>query len=138
MRAIVVLVVFGWIWRGSRDMRGLVRLMVAVVVLAGVGSGERRMVEGGAIPVVFVHGNGDDAAKWIGVIWLWESNGYPKDRLYAIRFTNPSARTDDTKEEPSRSSTAFAESELSAFVDRRCWPRRIAARWRWWGAAGVG
>ena len=99
-------------------MRGLVRLMVAVMVLVGVGSGEARMVEGGAMPVVFVHGNGDDAAKWIGVIWLWESNGYPKDRLYAIRFTNPSARTDDTKEEPSRSSTAFAESELSAFVDR--------------------
>ena len=76
------------------------------------------MVEGGAIPVVFVHGNGDDSAKWIGVIWLWESNGYPKDRLYAIRFSNPSARTDDTREEPSRSSTAFAASELSAFVDR--------------------
>ncbi len=76
------------------------------------------MVEGGAMPVVFVHGNGDDSAKWIGVIWLWESNGYPKDRLYAIRFTNPSARSDDTQEEPSRSSTAFAENELSAFVDR--------------------
>ena len=76
------------------------------------------MVQGGAMPVVFVHGNGDDSAKWIGVIWLWESNGYPKDRLYAIRFTNPSARSDDTREEASRSSTAFAESELSAFVAR--------------------
>ena len=92
--------------------------MIAVVVLVGVTSGEGRMVDGGAMPVVFVHGNGDDSAKWIGVIWLWESNGYPKDRLYAIRFTNPSARTDDTREEPSRSSTAFAENELSAFVDR--------------------
>ena len=90
--------------------------MVAVLVLAGVGWGQGHAE--GPIPVVFVHGNGDDSAKWIGVIWLWESNGYPKDRLYAIRFTNPSARSDDTREEPSRSSTAFAESELSAFVDR--------------------
>ena len=98
-------------------MRGLVRLMVAVVLLAGVGWAQGAAAEG-PIPVVFVHGNGDDSAKWIGVIWLWESNGYPKDRLYAIRFTNPSARSDDTREEPSRSSTAFAERELSAFVDR--------------------
>ena len=92
--------------------------MVAVMVLVGVGSCQGAAAAQSPIPVVFVHGNGDDAAKWIGVIWLWESNGYPKDRLYAIRFTNPSARSDDTREEPSRSSTAFAESELSAFVDR--------------------
>jgi triacylglycerol lipase len=110
-----VLVVFGGL-AGIEMMRRLIRLVIAVMVLVGVGSGEARMVESGAVPVVFVHGNGDDAAKWIGVIWLWESNGYPKDRLYAIRFTNPSARSDDTKDEPSRSSTAFAESELSAFV----------------------
>jgi triacylglycerol lipase len=99
-------------------MRGLVRLMVGVMLLAGVGWGQGSAAAGGPIPVVFVHGNGDDSAKWIGVIWLWESNGYPKDRLYAIRFTNPSARSDDTREEPSRSSTTFAASELSAFVDR--------------------
>lgn len=69
-------------------------------------------------PIVFVHGNGDDAAKWVGILWLFESNGYPKDRLYAIRFSNPAARTDDTKPEANRSSTVDAAAELSSIVTR--------------------
>jgi pimeloyl-ACP methyl ester carboxylesterase len=69
-------------------------------------------------PIVFVHGNGDDAAKWIGITWLFESNGYPADRLFSIRFTNPLARTADSVFEADRSSTTDAASELSAFVTR--------------------
>lgn len=72
----------------------------------------------GNYPILFVHGNGDDAAKWIGIIWLFESNGYPKDRLYAIRFSNPAARTDDSKPEANRSSTTDAAAELSSMVTR--------------------
>lgn len=69
-------------------------------------------------PVVFVHGNGDDATKWLPVIWMFESNGYPADRLYAIRFTDPAARREDSKPEEFRSSTIDQASELSAFVTR--------------------
>lgn len=69
-------------------------------------------------PVVFVHGNGDDAAKWMGVMWLFESNGYPREKLHAVRFSNPSARMDDTKPEPHRSSTTDAAAELAAAVTR--------------------
>jgi triacylglycerol lipase len=69
-------------------------------------------------PIVFVHGNGDDAAKWIGIIGLFESNGYPADKLYAVRFTNPSARTADHVPEAGRSSTVDQVSELSAVVAR--------------------
>jgi pimeloyl-ACP methyl ester carboxylesterase len=72
----------------------------------------------GRPPIVFVHGNGDDAAKWIPVIWLFESNGYARDRLFAIRFTDPAARADDRVAEPFRSSTTDQASELSAFVTR--------------------
>jgi len=68
--------------------------------------------------IVFVHGNGDDATKWLPVIWMFESNGYPADRLHAIRFTDPSARREDSKPEEFRSSTADQASELSAFVTR--------------------
>jgi triacylglycerol lipase len=89
------------------------RLLVAVSVLVGMAQGQAA-----PIPVVFVHGNGDDSAKWIGVMWLWESNGYAKDRLYSIRFLNPSARTDDTKPELFRSSTEDEAADLSAFVTR--------------------
>jgi len=69
-------------------------------------------------PVIFVHGNGDDATKWIPVIWLFESNGYPASRLYSIRMTDPAARREDSKPEAFRSSTIDQASELSAFVTR--------------------
>lgn len=71
-----------------------------------------------SVPIVFVHGNGDDASKWIGIIWLFESNGYPTDKLFSVRFSHPSARTNDTVEEVNRSSTTDATAELSAFVTR--------------------
>jgi triacylglycerol lipase len=70
------------------------------------------------IPIVFVHGNGDDASKWIGIIWLFESNNYPADKLFSIRFSHPNARANDTVEEENRSSTTDATAELSAFVTR--------------------
>jgi triacylglycerol lipase len=71
-----------------------------------------------SVPIVFVHGNGDDASKWIGIIWLFESNHYPADKLFSIRFTHPNARANDTVEEVNRSSTTDATAELSAFVTR--------------------
>ncbi len=67
-------------------------------------------------PIVFVHGNGDDSTRWIPTVWLFESNGYPGDRLFAIRFHHPVARTDNTREEPARSSTEDEKQELARFV----------------------
>jgi triacylglycerol lipase len=71
-----------------------------------------------SVPIVFVHGNGDDASKWIGIIWLFESNDYPADKLFAVRFSHPNARANDTVEEVNRSSTTDATAELRAFVTR--------------------
>ena len=58
-----------------------------------------------SVPIVFVHGNGDDASKWIGIIWLFESNDYRSDKLFSVRFSHPNARTNDNVEEVNRSST---------------------------------
>ncbi len=69
-------------------------------------------------PIIFVHGNGDDATKWLPVIWMFESNGYPADRLHAIRLTDPMARRDNSKPEAFRSSTTDQAAELSAMVTR--------------------
>jgi triacylglycerol lipase len=69
-------------------------------------------------PIVFVHGNGDDATRWLPVIWLFESNGYPANRLFAIRLTDPAARREDNRPEAFRSSTTDQASELAAFVTR--------------------
>ena len=69
-------------------------------------------------PIVFVHGNGDTAALWTPTIWRWQSNGWPRERLYAVDFPYPSARDDNTKEQAGRSSADEQMRHLSAEIDR--------------------
>jgi triacylglycerol lipase len=71
-----------------------------------------------APPIVFVHGNGDNASVWQTTIWRFESNGWPRDRLHAIDQPYPTARTDDTKPQPGRSSSAEHMAYLRAEVDK--------------------
>jgi len=72
--------------------------------------------EPGLPPVIFVHGNGDSSALWINNLWRFEANGYRRNQLFAIDFTYPSARRDDAKPQPFRSSTEDQMKELAAFV----------------------
>lgn len=67
-------------------------------------------------PVLFVHGNGDHAALWITTLWRMESNGVPRDRMAAINFTDPLARTDDAVAQPNRSSTEDQRRELGEAI----------------------
>ena len=69
-------------------------------------------------PVLFVHGNGDHAALWLTTLWRMESNGVPRDRMFAINFTDPLARADDTKAEPNKSSTEDQRRELGAAIEQ--------------------
>src|SRR4051794_32197489 len=69
-------------------------------------------------PVLFVHGNGDHAALWITTLWRMESNGVPRERMFAIDFTDPLARTDDAVAQPDRSSTEDQRRELGAAIKR--------------------
>jgi pimeloyl-ACP methyl ester carboxylesterase len=64
-------------------------------------------------PILFVHGNGDHAALWMTTLWRMESNGVPRERMPAINFTDPLARTDDAKPEPNKSSTEDQRRELA-------------------------
>jgi pimeloyl-ACP methyl ester carboxylesterase len=80
-------------------------------------------------PILFVHGNGDHAALWITTLWRMESNGIPRDRMFAINFTDPLARTDDTKPEPNKSSTEDQRRELGDAIKelkRRTGASRVA------------
>lgn len=67
-------------------------------------------------PIIFVHGNDDTAALWHTTLWRFESNGYPRNMLWAIDLSYPSARTDDSKPLPFRSSTTEQRDELAAYV----------------------
>jgi hypothetical protein len=80
-------------------------------------------------PILFVHGNGDHAALWITTMWRMESNGVPRDRMFAINFTDPLARADDTKPEPNKSSTEDQCRELGDAIKelkRRTGAPRVA------------
>src|SRR4051812_33375167 len=67
-------------------------------------------------PILFVHGNGDHAALWITSLWRMESNGVPRERMFAINFTDPLARSDDKVEQANRSSTEDQRRELAEAI----------------------
>lgn len=69
-------------------------------------------------PIVFMHGNGDSAALWQTTIWRFESNGWPRERLFALDQPNPLARDDDGVAQAGRSSTAESAAFLQAEVDK--------------------
>jgi pimeloyl-ACP methyl ester carboxylesterase len=80
-------------------------------------------------PILFVHGNGDHAALWMTTLWRMESNGIPANRMFAINFTDPLARTDDAVAQPNRSSTEDQRRELGDAIGelkRRTGAARIA------------
>ncbi|MEO5737874.1 MAG: alpha/beta fold hydrolase [Variovorax sp.] len=69
-------------------------------------------------PIVFMHGNGDSAALWQTTIWRFESNGWPRERLFALDQPLPLARDTDTVAQPGRTSTAESMAFLQTEVDR--------------------
>ena len=80
-------------------------------------------------PILFVHGNGDQAGLWITTLWRMESNGVARDRMLAINFTDPLARSDDAVAQPNRSSSEDQRRELGEAVNelkRRTGAARIA------------
>ena len=88
----------------------------ALLVLSGCAYGPRARVD--VPPIVFVHGNGDSAALWQTILWRFESNGWPRDRLFAVQQPYPLARDDDSKEQPGRNSSAEHLAFLKTEVDR--------------------
>lgn len=70
------------------------------------------------VPIIFVHGNGDHAGLWDNTIWRFESNGYPRDRLFAVDLPNPLATSTLTAREANRSTPEDQAAALAAFVTR--------------------
>ena len=69
-------------------------------------------------PIVFMHGNGDTAALWTTTQWRFESNGWPRERLYAVDVPYPQSRDDDTQPQDGRTSAAENRRYLAAEVDK--------------------
>ena len=99
----------------SLTRRSLLLVSAATTLLAACAAGPSGASRP---PIVFVHGNGDTAALWMTTLWRFESNGWPRERLFAIDIPYPQARDDDTKAQDGRSGTADNMKFLSAEVDR--------------------
>ena len=69
-------------------------------------------------PVVFVHGAFGNAALWAPAIWRFESNGWPRDRLFAVDITHPRPRSDDGVPMQGRTSAAEHTAQVAAEVER--------------------
>lgn len=95
--------------------RYLIALSLATTMLAACSSAPTATDRP---PVVFMHGNGDSAALWQTTLWRFESNGWPRDRLFAPDQPFPLARDDDGVAQPGRSSTAESMAFLKAEVER--------------------
>jgi triacylglycerol lipase len=94
----------------------------------------------GPTPIVFVHGNGDSAALWTTTVWRFESNGWPRERLFAIDHALPAARDDDGVAQEGRSSTAEHAQFIAAAVDAviaRTGARQVALVGNSRGANGI-
>jgi len=96
----------------------IVALLLASVGCGSNGSTGSSTPAGTQPPILFVHGNGDSSALWITTIWRFESNGYPRDRLFAIDFLSPQARDDDAVAQVNRTSTDEEKTQLAAKVDQ--------------------
>ena len=92
------------------------RALLGAAALAPLLPRFARAQEGALPPILFVHGNGDHSALWMTTLWRFESNGWPRDRLRALDFTDPLARDDDAVPQPMRSSSDDAWRELAAEV----------------------
>jgi len=98
----------------NRYRRSLLGLLLAALLTSCAGLAPREQL----VPIIFVHGNGDTAALWHTTIWRFESNGWPRDRLFALDAPNPLARSDDAKPQEGRSSTAEHMAQVAAEVER--------------------
>ncbi len=68
-------------------------------------------------PIIFVHGNGDNASLFIATAWRFESNGWPRDRLFAFNLPYPVSRDLNDVAQANRTSAEEYTAFLAAKVD---------------------
>jgi triacylglycerol lipase len=93
------------------------RRLLSILILLAAAACAPLAPRGDLPAIVFVHGNGDNAALWTTTLWRFESNGYPPQLLHAIDLPYPLARSVDAKAQPNRSSSAEQRAALAAEVD---------------------
>ena len=103
--------------RTNRLLALLSQTLSAILMIALSACAYGPRVQEQAAPIVMVHGDGESAATWQDVVWRFESNGWPRARLFVLQQAFPQARDDDTKAQSGRSSNAehlaFVKAEVA-------------------------
>jgi pimeloyl-ACP methyl ester carboxylesterase len=68
------------------------------------------------LPILFIHGNGDDAAVWMTTIWRFETNGYPRELMEAVDLRYPLATAVYDQPQPAHSTVAEATAQIADAV----------------------
>lgn len=92
--------------------------LAAILLIASGGCALQPKALPSLPPVVFVHGEGGSAAAWQEMLWRFESNGWPREHLFALQQPYPLARDVDTQAQPGRSSDADQLAFLKEQVDQ--------------------
>ena len=103
--------------RTNRLLALLSQTLSAIFMIAMSACAYGPRVQEQSAPIVMVHGDGESAATWQDVVWRFESNGWPRARLFVLQQAFPQARDDDTKAQSGRSSNAehlaFVKAEVA-------------------------
>ena len=103
--------------RTNRLLALLSQTLSAILIIALSACAYGPRVQEQAAPIVMVHGDGESAATWQDVVWRFESNGWPRARLFVLQQAFPQARDDDAKAQSGRSSNAehlaFVKAEVA-------------------------
>lgn len=86
------------------------------ITVSGCAYGPR--VRSNVPPVVFVHGDGESAAYWQDMVWRFESNGWPRERLIVLQQPHPKAQVGDVTASAGRSLEAEQLALLTSEVHR--------------------
>jgi hypothetical protein len=81
----------GWQGNAGISRRALGEGIMAVLVAGSVGRLGSAHAQVHRPVIVFVHGNFENAGFWQELIWRFEGNDYPADRLSAFELENPVA-----------------------------------------------
>lgn len=98
-------------------MRTMLKLLCSFAIIASVLSmapGAR--AEEKPLPIVFIHGNGDDAAVWMTTMWRFETNGYPRQLMEAVDLRYPLAAAVYDQPQPAHSTVAEATAQIADAV----------------------
>jgi triacylglycerol lipase len=69
------------------------------------------------LPILFIHGNGDNAAVWMTTMWRFETNGYPPQMMEAVDLRYPLAAAVYDQHQPAHSTVAEATAQIADAVD---------------------